>query len=47
MMNRIQKTKRTRQSGSEAINYLRAKIKKDLELMKEENNIKSIHEELT
>ena len=37
--------KRTRQSGSETINYLRKKAENDLELKKEENNIKWIQEE--
>ena len=37
--------KRTRQNGSETINYLREKVKKDLELKKEENSIKQMKEE--
>ena len=39
------KKKRTRQSGSETINYLRERAEKDLELKKEENNIKQVQEE--
>ena len=45
-MKRIQKNKkdRTRQSGSEAINYLHEKTQNDLGLKKEEKNIKQIQE---
>ena len=39
------KKNRARHSGREAINYIREKIKKDLQLKKEENNIKLLHEE--
>ena len=45
-MKRIQKNKkdRTRQSGSEAINYLHEKAQNALGLKKEEKNIKQIQE---
>ena len=45
MMKKIQKGKnKTRQSGSDIINYLRDKAEKDLEIRKEENNMKLIQE---
>ena len=40
------KEKRTRQSGSETLNYLREKAENNLESKKEENNIKQMQEEL-
>ena len=44
-MKRIQKRKRTRQSGIETINYFREKSENNLELKREENSIKRMKEE--